>query len=65
MSSNFSLLLAAIFSVCFFGMNLNAIAGEPEVEVGSIQWGRDLAQAKQTSSESGKPLMLLFQEVPG
>jgi len=38
---------------------------DPAPELGSVNWQRDLNAAKQTSAESGKPLMLLFQEVPG
>lgn len=35
------------------------------VEVGMVKWGRDLDAALARSNESGKPVLLLFQEVPG
>ena len=35
------------------------------VELGKVKWGRDLAAAKTTSSRTGKPILVLFQEVPG
>ena len=34
-------------------------------ELGQVNWGRDLEVAKAKSAESGKPILLLFQEVPG
>lgn len=33
--------------------------------VGSITWSRDLPEALASSKKSGKPIFLLFQEVPG
>lgn len=35
------------------------------VEIGTVDWLRDLDEAKRASQESGKPILLLFQEVPG
>ena len=35
------------------------------VEVGLVQWGRDLDGALKKSSETGRPVLVLFQEVPG
>lgn len=35
------------------------------IEVGDVDWGRDFKGALKTSRESGKPIFLLFQEVPG
>ena len=35
------------------------------VEVGKVAWGRDLDAALAESEESGKPVLLLFQEAPG
>lgn len=35
------------------------------VEVGTIDWGRDLEVALTRSKETEKPVFLLFQEVPG
>lgn len=38
--------------------------GNP-VEVGVVSWGRDFDSALRSSKASGKPVFLLFQEVPG
>lgn len=35
------------------------------VEVGKVSWGRDFEAALAESAKSGKPVFLLFQEVPG
>ncbi len=35
------------------------------VEVGTVNWNRDLPAALASSKKSGKPVFLLFQEVPG
>ena len=34
-------------------------------ELGQVAWGRDIDAAKAKSAETGKPILLLFQEVPG
>ena len=34
-------------------------------ELGEVQWGRDLTQAFARSKQSGRPVFLQFQEVPG
>ncbi|MGI9516540.1 MAG: VPGUxxT family thioredoxin-like (seleno)protein, type 2 [Pirellulaceae bacterium] len=40
-------------------------ADDPPVELGKVKWHRDLEQAKQLSADSQKPVLILFQEVPG
>lgn len=35
------------------------------IEVGAVEWGRDLDAALAASKASGKPVFVLFQEVPG
>ena len=42
-----------------------AVATENPIEVGAVHWSRDLDAALASSKESGKPIFLLFQEVPG
>ena len=45
-----------------------AIGGElvnNPIEVGDVRWGRDLDSALTNSAETGKPVLVLFQEVPG
>ena len=34
-------------------------------ELGRVAWGRDVDAAKVKSAQTGKPILLLFQEVPG
>lgn len=34
-------------------------------ELGVVHWGRDLDAAKKQSAETGRPVLLLFQEIPG
>lgn len=38
--------------------------GQPE-ELGLVHWSRDLEQSRISSLRYGKPLLILFQEVPG
>lgn len=35
------------------------------IEIGTVEWGRDLEAAFGQAASSGKPVFLLFQEVPG
>jgi hypothetical protein len=35
------------------------------VEVGDVRWGRDFEAALKESAESGRPVLVLFQEIPG
>lgn len=45
----------------------NDIAGQKtqQVETGDVHWLRDPEQAKQLSKKTGKPILMLFQEIPG
>ncbi len=38
---------------------------EPPVELGKVDWLGDFEQAKAQAAKSGKPIMILFDEVPG
>ena len=38
---------------------------ENPVELGLVHWGRKLEPALETSQRSGRPVLLLFQEIPG
>ncbi len=40
-------------------------AKETHPETGKIQWNRDLAAAQAEAKSTGRPVLLLFQEVPG
>lgn len=45
-------------------MNLTSLGDEP-VELGRVSWGRDLDAALVRAESSKKPVLLLFQEIPG
>lgn len=38
--------------------------GQPE-ELGAVKWGRSLASGQIAAKKNGKPILILFQEVPG
>lgn len=54
--------LALVFS-SLLPERTNAI--EPPIEAGKVRWGRDLRNALASSDSSGKPVLVLFQEIPG
>jgi len=35
------------------------------IEIGDVRWGRDFDAALGNSAETGKPILILFQEIPG
>ena len=36
-----------------------------EIEKGTVRWSADLESAKMVSRKTGRPVFLLFQEIPG
>jgi len=61
--SKFALL---IFASSMVFATSTATAEEPDsVELGAVAWKRDFPAAKKMAQESGKPLLMFFQEVPG
>ena len=38
---------------------------QQEAELGMVRWERDYAVARARAKQAGKPLFVLFQEVPG
>lgn len=62
----FSLPLAtAVFSIFTASCQPQATAAANPEEVGKVVWGRDYDAALALSKSTGKPIFLLFQEVPG
>ncbi len=60
------IIFAAVVSACFLnGISPSTPADDKPVELGKVKWNRDLAKAKKQSASSGKPILVLFQEVPG
>jgi hypothetical protein len=56
-------------TIALIAATLTAVAplepsGNPQ-ELGRVQWGRDLEAALAESASSGRPVLLLFQEIPG
>ncbi|MEM7699423.1 MAG: VPGUxxT family thioredoxin-like (seleno)protein, type 2 [Verrucomicrobiota bacterium] len=65
MIKRFSLFLGSV-AVTAIGWTWHALAEKTQpIEIGTVAWGRDLDAALTSSAESGKPVFLLFQEVPG
>lgn len=68
----YSLCIAIVF-IMFTGSlfmsgteNSEAVdAGSQPIEIGLVNWGRDFKEALARSSHEGKPVLVLFQEVPG
>ena len=52
-------------SVTALTLAITGSTEDPANETGTVKWKRDYVAAKETSAKSGKPLLLLFQEVPG
>jgi hypothetical protein len=42
-----------------------AMAAAPPPELGAVRWGRDYPAALEESARTGRPLLVLFTEVPG
>ena len=58
-------LLAALLMIgVTLSQNGNS-SGKQPVELGTVKWSRDLDASLTSASKSGKPIFLLFQEVPG
>ena len=51
--------------LCVPGTALPAASERQAVEVGTVEWGRDFEGALEESERTGKPVLVLFQEVPG
>jgi len=56
-----------ISTCCFLVMicNLNFLAAQTPIELGEVKWLRDIRQAIAISKQNGKPILILFQEIPG
>ena len=58
-------ILATIFVLTICAIACGSQTAANPVEVGNVHWGRDFDAALKMSAESGKPVLILFQEVPG
>jgi Thioredoxin-like/Peptide methionine sulfoxide reductase len=43
----------------------SSLQEESPVELGAVHWSRDLDKGREMAKATGKPLLILFQEVPG
>lgn len=53
---------------CFLmimGSYFNPLPAQKVIELGEVNWLRDIREAISRSKQSGKPILILFQEVPG
>jgi Thioredoxin-like len=58
--------MKSLFIVCsIILLNANVIFSQNPVELGNVHWLRDLAKAQAQSKQTGKPIFILFQEIPG
>ena len=57
--------LALIIFLAVSATAFGGSAADNPVEVGDVHWGRDFDAALQRSAVEGKPVLVLFQEVPG
>ena len=46
-------------------LSLPSLGASNPVEAGDVLWGRDFEGALARSSETGRPVLVLFQEIPG
>ena len=69
-------ILGALIAGSLFFLALSIVAQEKDMngtfanlkqaeELGQVHWQRDFEKATQLAKESGKPLFVQFQEVPG
>ncbi|MDQ3140776.1 MAG: thioredoxin family protein [Bacteroidota bacterium] len=49
----------------FLFAQFQLFSSENPIELGNVTWNRDLNLAQLASKKSGKPILILFQEVPG
>jgi hypothetical protein len=57
--------LRSLISGILLGLTFLSQSRANPVEIGAVNWQRDFKTACAQSRESGKPIFLLFQEVPG
>lgn len=57
--------LLVALSALLAGSPQGAVAAETPIEIGQVAWLRDLDEGLALAKTSGKPVFLLFQEVPG
>ena len=57
-----------VITLIILAVGVTAYGGEVvdnPIEVGDVRWGRDFDAALESSAKTGKPVLVLFQEIPG
>lgn len=54
-----------IFLICFCLCSILSLSNAQVEELGKVKWLRDLDLAQNNSKSSHKPILILFQEIPG
>ena len=49
----------------FLSLLLSLCAAAVPVELGKVEWDRKLEPSLEKAAKDGKPIFLLFQEIPG
>ncbi|MEM9367679.1 MAG: VPGUxxT family thioredoxin-like (seleno)protein, type 2 [Planctomycetota bacterium] len=60
-----SLIVGSVWTGSALAQSKASAPDRNPVEIGAVNWGRDLDAAFSDSERTGKPVLLLFQEVPG
>ena len=64
MKNLFILLLVTVFTSALIAQDRTKVKGQ-RTELGKVSWYRDYDQALALAKKTGKPVLILFQEVPG
>ncbi|MEM8671237.1 MAG: VPGUxxT family thioredoxin-like (seleno)protein, type 2 [Planctomycetota bacterium] len=63
-SKPIGMLAGGLLLTCILASDTVATDTNP-IEIGTVKWGRDFDDAMKRSEQSDKPMLVLFQEVPG
>lgn len=58
-------LLYALLTFCFIGITISSLNATKHKELGDVTWLRNYDEAVVAAKKANKPILLLFQEVPG
>ena len=58
-------LAMALMTVQFLASRPKSEKPDQPIEMGVVKWNLDFESASSISAKSGKPLFVLFQEIPG
>ena len=65
MKKTIRILVSALTLVVATVFQTSTLFSQTPVEVGQVKWNRGLDKARAISKQTGKPLFVQFQEVPG